>query len=319
AERPRGVVLVIGDGMGVAHVTLAQRLRGEAFALGRMPHVGLVMTRSASSPVTDSAAAATALATGVRTANRHVGIDAHGKPHPTVLEVAEARGMATGMVTTASFADATPSAFAAHHQDRKASHELAAQVLRSGADLLIGSRADALGVEVPTLVDLARSGYRIPRTLDELRASLGPVLTAFRSGIHDGDSPDAPLPVLAAWAFDRLADERAGFFLLVEHEGIDTASHHNASAELEASLRSFDETVGVLHALVDRRGDVLMVVTGDHETGGLQITDAGVAWSTDGHTGEAVALFATGPGAEAFAGVHDLAAVGRALHAAVAP
>jgi alkaline phosphatase len=323
AERARGVVVVIGDGMGAAHLTLAELLRGEQFAVRRMPHAGLVSTRSASSLVTDSAAAATALATGFRTANGHVGIDADRVTRQTVLELAESHGLATGLVTTARFADATPAAFAAHHSDRRDRRALAEQIVRSGADLLVSSGVEDLGVDLPALEDLAAPGrYQPVRTAAELYAAgAGRLLAILRSGVHDGDSPDVALPQLAGLAIDRLDADPDGWFLVLEHEGIDTASHHGASDALASSLRSLDETIAVVLDRVARRGDVLVVVTGDHETGGLQLQDATgqprIVWTTEAHTGAAVPIFAAGPGADAFAGSLDGPAVGQALHAAI--
>lgn len=323
AEQPRGVVVVIADGMGAAHVTLAALLRGEDFAIRRMPRAGLVSTHSASSLVTDSAAAATALATGFRTANGYVGIDARCVTRQTVLELAESRQLATGLVTTAAFADATPAAFAAHHPDRTDRRALAEQIVRSGADLLVSSGAERLEVDLPGLEELAAPGrYRAVRTADELwSAGNGRVLAVLRSGVHDCDSPDAALPRLAGWAIDRLAADRDGWFLMIEHEGIDTASHHGATDALASSLRSLDETIAVVLDRAERRGDILVVVTGDHETGGLRIHGTTgqpqIEWTTSGHTAAAVPLFAAGPGSDAFAGALDAPAVGRALHAVV--
>src|SRR5690606_27871685 len=111
---PRGIVLVVGDGMGSAHFTLARQLRGDEYRIGTMPEIGLVATDAADNLVTDSAAAATAFATGVKTNKGYIGTDPSGAPARTVLELADARGLATGLVTTAVFVDATPAAFAAH-------------------------------------------------------------------------------------------------------------------------------------------------------------------------------------------------------------
>lgn len=318
-DRPHGVVFVLGDGMGAAHFTLAKLLRRDRFQIARMPAIGLVSTDSASSLVTDSAAAATAYATGVKTVNGLVGLGPDRMPRPTVLEVAKRRGRATGLITTAGFGNASPAAFAAHHDDRKDYRELASQIARSGADLLISTGLEAFGDELPALEEVAALGGLQPaRTLEELRsAGEAPVLAALRSSDHDLDSPEAPLSVLAGWALERLARHRDGFFLFLEHEGTDTASHENASGDLEAAVQSFDETVGVVLDFAERRGDVLVVVAGDHETGGLQVKGTldrlEYAWATEGHTGAAVPIFARGPGAAHFAKHLDNAEVGQLL------
>ncbi|NVB79257.1 MAG: alkaline phosphatase [Kofleriaceae bacterium] len=305
--------------MGAAHFSLAKLLRRDRFQVGRLTEVGLVSTHSTSSLVTDSAAAATAYATGIKTANGFVGIGPDRRHHPTVLEVAERRGRATGLVTTAAFGDASPAAFAAHHDDRKDRRALARQIAQSGADLLISTGLESFGDDLPPLETVAAiGGFQAVRTIDQLRAAGdAPVLAALRSGEDDGDSPDASLPMLAGWALEHLARDPDGFFLFVEQEGTDTASHHNACGHLQAAASSFDETVGVVLDFAEKRGDVLVVVAGDHETGGLQLTGTPdqieCRWATDGHTGGAVPLFARGPGASRFATYLDNAEVGKAL------
>lgn len=322
---PKSIILIVGDGMGAAHFTAARILRGSEFQSGRMPVTGLVATRSANSVVTDSAAAATAFSTGVKTNDTMVGVDPTGHPQKTVLELAEGRGMATGLVTTTGFWDATPAAFASHVRTRREGVSIVGQMLRSGADLIASSGVETFGVEgFPPLEDLARDhGFTLIRTADELDTTRPtPVLAVFRSSPNDLDSPDVRLPDLAAWAIKRLSKDPDGFFLLLEHEGTDTTSHNNLTDGFETAVRSLDETVGVALDFADRQGDVLVIVTGDHETGGLQILgQAGeplqLKWTTGGHTGEAVSIFAKGPGSEAFSGFIDNTDVGKKLLALV--
>lgn len=317
---PRGIILIVGDGMGAAHFTMARSLRGDRYQIGRLPQVGLVATASANSRATDSAAAATAYATGIKTNNGFLGVDPSGASHPTVVEVAEGRGLATGLVTTARFGDATPAAFAAHVRNRRDLREIAAQLVSRGVDVLASTGLEWFGADgAPSLEELASDGgYLAVRTAAELQsAGAGPVLAVFRSGTLDGDSPDVPLRVLASWAIDRLADDPDGFFLLIEYEGTDTASHQGNTAALRSSLRSLDETVGVVMDFALERGDILVIVTGDHETGGLQLGGTASApqesWATVEHTGEAIPIFATGPGGTAFAGFQENTEVGNAL------
>lgn len=317
---PRGIVLVVGDGMGAAHFTLARLLRGEAFEIGRLPEAGLVVTASSDQRATDSAASATAYATGVRTKNHYLGLDADGRPHRTVVELAESLGMATGLVTTAPFADATPAAFVVHARDRHDMPEVARQFVAGGVDLLVSGGLARLGTNgVPSLEMLATAGgYQPVQSARELRsAGDGPVLAVLPSGPLDGDSPEVSLPVLAQWALDRLGGDPNGFFLLLEHEGTDSASHANDRSALEASLQSFDETVGVVMDFAQARGDILVIVVGDHETGALQIAgawdDPEDAFGSRHHTGAWIPLFAAGPGAATFRGLQENTAIGQAL------
>lgn len=322
SPRPKSIILIIGDGMGTAQVTSARFLRGAAFNIGRMPVTGWVATRSASSVVTDSAAAATAYATGERTNNRMVAVRPDGTPLTTALEIAEKSGRATGLVTTADFFDATPAAFAAHNKSRYDSEPIAREMLRSGAEIIAGGGAGKFGTaRLPMTAEAlaAGNGFTLVRTAKELATARGThILALFPTETNDVDSHEAPLPLLAKWAIDRLAKNRRGFFLLLENEGIDGAGHRNSTADFERAVESIDETVGVALDFAKTHRDVLVIVTADHETGGLRIekengTELELVWSSTGHTGESVPIFASGPGAESFMGLLDNFEVGRRI------
>ncbi|MEX2496998.1 MAG: alkaline phosphatase [Woeseia sp.] len=319
-DLPRGIILIVGDGMGSAHFTLARLLRGDDYHIGRLPHTALIGTASADSRATDSAAAATAYATGVKTNNDYVGVDSAGIPQTTVVEIAQQRGLATGLVTTAPFGDATPAAFAAHTRNRRDIATVAEQIVTSGVDVVASTGLEYFGVEgIPTLEQFARrGGYQAVSTAAELKAAeTGPVLAVLPSGTLDSDSPEMPLAELAAWTMKRLAEDPDGFFLLIEHEGTDSASHANDMAALRTSLRSLDETVGTAMDFAEERGDVLLIVLSDHGTGGFQLAGKLGAqedrFTSRDHTGEDVPLFAAGPGAEAFNGFMDNTEVGQLL------
>lgn len=321
---PHGIVLVVGDGMGSAHFTLARVLRGDDYRIGELPRTGLVATDAVDALVTDSAAAATAYATGVKTTRGYVGVDPSGAPHPTVLEIAGQRGLATGLVTTARFGDATPAAFAAHAEDRRNLTLIAGQMLQSGADIIVSTGLEQFGTgDLPALEELASgSDYQVFRSGAGLEdAGAGPVLAVLPSGELDAESPDMPLHELALWAVERLSGNPEGFFLLVEHEGTDTASHRNDQAALESSLVALDKAVGAVAEFARRNGGILVIVVGDHETGGLQVGGTWEApeaiWRDHYHSGEAVPIFSMGPGAGAFTGFLDNTEVGRALLALV--
>ena len=326
AATPKNVILLIADGTGPAHMTVAANVRGAEFRIGKMPVVGLMSTWCADRAVTDSAAGATALATGAKAKYEALSIDpTTGAPLTTVLETAEKRGKATGLVTTGSFWDATPAAFAAHVKHRRESMNIIRQMLASGVDLIAGGGAEKFGKEdFPPLADLAKqTKYTAITTRAQLDASKGgSLLAVFPKHERDLDAAEASLPVLAAWALDHLDDDPDGFFLMIEHEGTDTTSHQNIGPDLRLALASFDEAVGVALDFARKRGDTLVVVTADHETGGLRISQTEakrfrMEWSTTDHTGTVVHVFAYGPGAPAFAGFQDNTDVGKKLRAAV--
>jgi alkaline phosphatase len=322
SSRPKSIILIIGDGMGSAQVTGARFLRGAEFNIGRMPVTGWVATRSANSVVTDSAAAATAYATGERTNNRMVAVRPDGTPLTTALEIAEKSGRATGLVTTADFFDATPASFAAHHKSRYDSEPIVRQMLKSGAEILAGGGAEKFGTaKIPVTVEAlaAENGFTLVRSAKDLATANGAhILAVFPTQPDEIDSPEAPLPMLAQWALERLSKNRRGFFLLLENEGTDGSAHHNVTADYERAIQSIDQTVGVALDFAKTHRDVLVIVTGDHETGGLRIEkenspNLAFVWSSTGHTGESVPIFASGPGAESFMGLLDNFEVGRRI------
>lgn len=327
AAQPKNVILLIADGMGVGQLTLAKNVRGDQFRIGTMPVTGLYTTHCADRAVTDSAAGATALATGSKTNYEMLSLDPTTlAPLPTVLERAEKLGKATGLVTTTYFWDATPAAFAAHAKDR---HDpgVEVQMLQSGADVIAGTGFERFGTEErPTPIDklAAAHGYTLITDPKQLEAAKGSKLLAvFPSQVRDVDTPGAELPVLTRWALDRLDDDGDGFFLMVEHEGSDASSHQNQTPDLRKAVASFDEAVGVALDFAAKRTDTLVVVASDHETGGMRISETKmlsrfrVEWSSTDHTGEAVAVFAYGPGSAVFAGFQDNTDVGRKLMDAV--
>ncbi|HXG59275.1 MAG TPA: alkaline phosphatase [Thermoanaerobaculia bacterium] len=318
---PRNVILLVGDGIGPAHVSYMRLLRGEAFQLRRMAVAGLLTTSAADRTVTDSGAAATALATGFKTRYEAVGVDAEGRALRTVLEAAEESGKATGLVTTAAFWDATPAAFAAHAGHRTQYLDIIRQMLRSGAEIIAGSGAQRFGRDgFPPLEDLAReNGYELIRTRGELDAARGPKMFAvFPDVPRERDAAEASLAELTRWALAHLSKDSDGFFLMVEHEGVDSGSHQNSREDVAESLRSFDAAIGVALDFAAGRGDTLVVVTSDHETGGMRITETAarrprIEFATIDHTATNVLLFTFGPGGESLRGFLDNTDVGKTL------
>jgi alkaline phosphatase len=323
AQIPKNIILIIGDGMGPGHFTAARLTAEGPLRLAEFSTIGLATTRCANDIVTDSAAAASALATGVKVNRLAVSVDPGGQKLETVLEVAERAGKATGIVTTSYFWDGTPAAFAAHVPDRGQSVAIIDQMLRSGVDLIAGAGVDVFGRREgypPSIEALAaNTGFTLIRTAAELETGKGPrFLAVFPSQQKDMDNPDVPLPKLARWAIDRLKGDPEGFFLVIEHEGTDTTSHENSRTELLACLRSFDQAVGVALDFARTAGDTLVVVTGDHETGSLRISSTRLGrlrleFATVDHTGVAVPVLAFGPGASSFGGFLDNTDIGKKL------
>lgn len=317
---PKRVIFLIGDGMGPVHVE-AMKIVAQPFHLDRFPVKGAVTTHSANDRVTDSGAAATALATGVKTNNRMVSVDPRGRKLPTVLEKAAAQGRATGVLTTANFFDATPAAFAAHAASRTEGGAISREMMEGPLTLIIGGGAQAFGKNsAPTLEQAAAATKRqIPTSFDASRIHPGQrLLKLFNRQEEDTDFPEERLATLAKFALDVLSSDPEGFFLVIEHEGIDTASHNRSNAPMIESLRSFNETIGVALEFARKNPDTLVIVTSDHETGGLRISGKTpetlqIRWTAASHTATAVPLFAFGPGATRIGRSRDNTSVARAL------
>lgn len=316
AAKPKNVILIIGDGMGPSHFVAARLFRGADYRIGKMPVTGVVSTHALNATAPDSASTATAYASGAAVNYGVISMDRSGRPLETALEVAEKTGRATGLVTTTNFWDATPAAFAAHAANRGETDTIIDQMLKSGAEVIVGGGKakfdDSRGVA---------AGYSVVHSWDDLSTARGDrILGVFETQKNEIDFPEAPLPLLAAWAMERLARDPDGFFLLLENEGTDGSSHNNATDDFIASARSVDITAGVALDFAARHPGTLVIVTGDHETGGLQILpekslNVELRWGGKGHTAADLPIFAQGPGAERFLSFMTNDEVGRRLKA----
>ena len=343
----KNVILIVGDGMGAAQrdaIQLASVGARKKSIMDRMPHAGLVSTDSAStfSPVTDSAAAATAMASGVKTHNGRVGVDTNKRAVPTVLERAKGAGKAAGLVTTSTVTDATPAAFAAHVADRYRQRHIARQYLEaSGPDVVLGGgRAFWLPAEEEPedLTERAQQqGYDYVTDRSSLDSATRPKLLglfakgAMYEAAPEGEGsyePAVPLPEMTRKALEVLSEDPEGFFLLVEEEAIDSMGHvGNWGLMLEAGA-ALNRSVEIAKAFAEESGDTLLIVVGDHETGGLSVEEPEAGGragpgedgpfavansdqkfvldsSTGEHTAVDVPLTAMGPGAKRLDGIYE--------------
>jgi alkaline phosphatase len=281
AKRP-SVIFFIGDGMGISQVTLgryAAQHRGERYHFDRFRTIGLAGTRSTDWVVTDSAASATALASGFKTKNQVVGLDPEGKPLRSILEVAHEQGVATGLVTTTRITHATPAGFIAHVADRDMEKEIAEQIVAAAQqgypDVLIGGGRRFFKEKEQAA--LRGAGYELVTDAAALAAAKGPKLAALLDESHYPYAIDrAPgAPDLAA--FTRTALEllsaKGPFFLMVEGGRIDHACHEHDAASCAFDQLDLDRAVGLALDEAERRGDLLVVVTADHATGDLGIAE----------------------------------------------
>ena len=320
---PRNVIFLIGDGMSNAIISAARIQKGGStgfLRMDEMPVLGLVRNASANSLVTDSAAAATALACGLKTDNEMVAMTPDGKKARTIMEAALDRGLSGGLVVTSSLTDATPAAFASRASSRWRNGEIAVGLLQTRADVLLGggfayfipkSREGSSRDDERDLVQEAqKAGYAVCRTKEEMAAAPdGKILGLFAD---KNMNSEPSLAEMTGEALRRLAGRKPGFFLVIEGSLIDKFAHNNdLDKVLDQALR-FDEAVGTALDFAKKDGRTLVIVTADHETGGLSLNGGTrdgrvllVDWSIDDHTAGTVSLLSYGPGAALFAGFKE--------------
>lgn len=325
-DMPSKVILFVADGAGAGHWAVA-RIALSDLQVNRFSTLGLVDVRGWDHLVTESAQAATAFAIGERSVMGALGLGPDLTARTTVLEIAQARGMATGLVTTTRLTDATPAAFAAHYPARD--HlEVARQLAAHRVTVLLGGGREifslAPAADSATALDVMRQRYTYVETADQLAEVRPDAVRSLLGLFADGDMALAPerSPSLADMTRAALAvldREPSGFFLLVENEETDTQAHENqAFAVLAAEMQALDEAIAVAVEYQRHHPETLIVVTGDHETGGVAVhvdsTGApALRYTTRGHTAGLLPLFAHGPGADRFRGLLPNDAVGRRL------
>lgn len=322
AERPRNVILIIGDGMGLTQLTAARFSRRKPMHFERMQVVGLVKTHSADNLITDSAAGATAFACGCKTYNHAVGVDSLGRPCRSLFEEMEARGGCTGVVVTSAVTHATPAAFLAHEAHRTRYFHIAADIVHSGVDYLVGGglkyfveREDGAdlkdslrwqGVKVRTFKDGPLSWSQMRR------ASRFAWFAAWNhpSAAETGRNWLARATTLGARFLSTCAGGQ-GFVLMIEGSQIDWGGHANDLHFTVREIEDLDQAIGAALDFAEADGHTLVLVTADHETGGMSIPPPSrmghlvEAFSTNSHTATMVPLLAWGPGAAAFGGIMD--------------
>ena len=300
AARPRNIIILFADGVAPVQWEFgrytSQALRKTSFAstdvVFREGVLGLMSTASHDSMVTDSAAAASAMSTGFKVNNGAISTAPDGTPRRTAMQVAKAAGKRVGLVTTAEIHDASPAAFSVNARDRRDGQAIVDQYFALEPEVLLGGGRDYFlpkgvpggkrGDERDMVAAFAQKGYRVVRTPDELQAAkAGRLLGLFADEDMnfelDRNAQREPLLAdMTRAALDTLSrDNPNGFVLLVENENTDTAGHHNDVAALMRALWSFDDAVKVaLEFQKKAPADTLVLVTGDHETGGLSVTYA---------------------------------------------
>lgn len=318
----RNVIFVVGDGMGLAQITAAMYARDNTSVFERFPVVGLIKTHSADRLITDSAAGATAFSCGTKTYNGAVAVDESRQPLRTIFEEAEEKGYGTGVVVTSTITHATPAAFYAHDESRNNYEAIAEDLTLSGLDVGIGygreqfdARADARNL----IAVLDERGIRVHESLEAFAVKKGRRQMVLLPGVEPppvGERPEAFLSRGAMLALDQLKANKTPFLLVLEGSQIDWAGHANDTEYLLGEMNDFEQMLESVLRWAEQDGETLVVVTADHETGGLSLTDGNLATSSvvgsyanTKHTAVMVPVFAFGPAAILYAGLYDNTAV----------
>ncbi len=313
------VIYCIGDGMGFEHVALARHHgpgQDKKLYMELLPVQGEFATHSANNAVTDSAAAVTAMASGVKTNNGMLGMTPDKTPYSSILELLQKQGWRTGLVATSQVSHATPAGFASHIDSRNKQSEIAVQMVGNRVDVMFGGGKKYWSDEL--LAEAASVGYQMIETRDELaQVESAPVIGLFGK---DGLTTFAPEPMLSEMSGKAIALLNAPdiknnvktpkFFLMIEGSQIDWACHANDTERTIRQTLLFDMAVREAIEFAKHDGHTLVLVTADHETGGLKLEsneDNGVKakWTSKNHTAANVPVYAYGPGSEKFSGSFD--------------
>lgn len=312
--RIRNVIFLIGDGMGLSQITAAAYANC-GLTLMNFNYIGLQRNNALGAFTTDSAAGGSALATGERHANRHISMTEEGEAVPSLSDWFRGKGLPVGVVTLGNAVDATPTAFYGHSVERDNADELTRCLLDTPVDLLCGSgirQFTERGDGIDLIGELSKN-YRFVRSIDEINAAEGRVVCIDER--MDEAAEESNLGLLAEAtraAIDKLQERGdKGFFLMVEGAKIDYAGHSRCLPGSVIEMLSFDLAVAEALKFADENGQTLVVVTADHETGGLVLLDGdeqsgrimGV-YTTDDHTPAMLPVFAYGPGADRFCGTY---------------
>jgi alkaline phosphatase len=314
----KNIILMIGDGMGTSQVYAGMISNKGPLNIERCRHIGFARTCSGDNFITDSGASGTAIATGHKTYNGAISVDMDSLPLKTILEYAEDHDKSTGLVATSTITHATPAAFISHQVSRKDYEDIAMDFMKTDVEVFIGGGLDHFNNRVDSLDltdSLEANGYHMVYDLEEMLCHNSGKMAAL---LYQGSPPkysegrEIMLPLSTKMSLEILSQNADGFFLMVEGSQIDWGGHDNDSEYIINETLDFDHAVGLALDYAEKDGNTLVIITADHETGGMGINGGDLqegtieaAYTTDGHTGVMVPVFAYGPGAELFQGIYD--------------
>jgi len=329
-KRPPNIILMIGDGMGLSQISAGMYSNKNSSALEEMEYIGLSKTHSYSQLVTDSAASGTAMACGLKTYNGVVGVGPKNQQLESILEYCSSKDYSTALIATSSIVHATPASFYANVNSRKQYEDIALQLRYHDINYFIGGgrkhfnrRADKRNL----IEEMKSEGYDIVNNLDGFKNSENKKLGFFTypdepPPINEGRKPG--LGPLVQSTLEKLKNDNKPFFLMIEGSQIDWGGHANELSYIISEFKDFNKAISSALEFVKIEENTLLVITADHETGGLALRKGNVKkgsvsgdFTTGGHSGTMVPVFSYGRKAELFKGIYENTAIYSKLKIAV--
>ena len=308
---------MIGDGMGLAQVYSGYTGNRGTLNLFKMLNIGFSITASADSYITDSAAGATAMATGTKTNNRYVGVDSSGARLRSIPEIVKGLGIRSALISAGDITDATPAAFYAHQPERDWSEAIALDFLSNPVDILIGggyrhftTRSDNKDL----FTWLKNEGYVVSSRFEVIDTIAHDkfILLDDKAVVSKENGRGDFLFLSLNKSMHTLKQNKKGFFIMAEAAQIDDGGHSNKMSYVVKEMIDFDKAIGEALRFADANGETLVIVTADHETGGLSLLDGNISYgyvdgnfSTEDHSAVMVPVFAYGPHSQDFRGVYQ--------------
>ena len=325
-KKPLNIILMIGDGTGLAQIASGYFANNNQLTVMNLKHLGLVTTRSATDFTTDSAASGTAYACGIKTFNYAIGVDLAKNPAPNIPEIVAKKGIVSGVVSTDALDGATPAAFFAHQPNRGMANEIWADLPESELIFFAAGDKERFESRPDSTQKAVKEFFTVVDNLNDPACAtadrLGYLPTKVEAGyIVDGRTDF--LPKSARYAMDFLKDHsnrKKGFFLMVEGARIDKACHANEFESMVKEMLDFDKAIAEAIKFADEDGNTLVIISADHETGGLAVAEGNPArgeasgnYVYTWHSAIPVPLFAYGPHAQDFMGVQGNEEVGQKI------
>lgn len=321
-SKAKNIILLIGDGMGLTQVSTAYYYSEETPNFSRFKYIGLHQNQPVGAKITDSASGATAFSTGYKSYNAAIGVDKDTIARETLLEWAAKQQKSTGLIATSTITHATPASFYAHVANRNSHEEIAENFVKAPIDFAAGGgyqyfnqREDSKDL----IADLRDKGMTVSTKQIGKNLKMGnryayllepDSLHSIRGGRGDF------MEKATSTALDFLSQDKDGFFLMIEGSQIDWGGHANDANYVITELLDFDKAVGLALDFAEKDGNTLVIVTADHETGGLSLSSATTfgqrnygaiqpTFSTEGHSAALIPVFAYGKGAKEFMGIYQ--------------